>query len=672
MKLPLWWEEASAGRFEEMDLWLKQNGLGGELLPFSDLVKFERNELRPNRVIRRKEKLEVAEPKLSGTEAGREEPCYLDGEAVRLLESIPKEQFFFGPNFNGFKQAGGLDLFSGNYGVARQMVQNGCPWVLTYEWNRSSAEDLLQSSVRSELVKMLHLGCFRTLGAAPICSSFSVAVTPPVRSKKFPRGLPGLRHSMRAKVRAGNSHNDFVKDLVDLCELLGLTFFIENPDSSWWWRQKRWRRWRNSHSLETFRVCFCRFGTSWKKPTRVATNSVLAGRRMWCSCAQKHQQLRGTHPIRKIPWTLVAQPYPRGFSRMLALALNIGAGWCAAEKLNVGRCCRANTLRIGEATNPGPATRRPEVRGSLEEVQLVRPETMRMEAKLLNEFLGWCSQKITSCECGALFDVVPSFLGSALRTYADLMYQKGGALSNLRHLLLAVQRWKPACKPYLQEAWNMVARWELQVPVVHRTPIPEALVRAMCSLAWFYGWYSWVGTTILAFYGAGRLGEVIRCCREDLMLAADLLEARDRPCFLKLRSFKSLHRQPARILHMKVNDPVACKILHKVFVQMPLEQLLFAATHYQYRKRWNILLSVLEVGDAARLTPGGLRGGAAVHHYRAGRSINDVMWLLRLRNQQTLESYIQEVAALNTMAKFSPRTRSLISHFSNIFPFLAS
>ena len=101
-----------------------------------------------------------------------------------------------------------------------------------------------------------------------------------------------------------------------------------------------------------------------------------------------------------------------------------------------------------------------------------------------------------------------------------------------------------------------------------------------------------------------------------------------------------------------------------------LDNLLFAATHYQYRKRWNILLSVFEIDKAARLTPSGLRGGAAVHHYRAGRLIADVMWLLSLRNQETLESYIQEVAALNTMAKFSPRTRSLMSLFPTSSPFL--
>jgi hypothetical protein len=36
--------------------------------------------------------------------------------------------------------------------------------------------------------------------------------------------------------------------------------------------------------------------------------------------------------------------------------------------------------------------------------------------------------------------------------------------------------------------------------------------------------YAWVGATILAFYGAGRLGEMLRCCREDLVLPDDVVE----------------------------------------------------------------------------------------------------------------------------------------------------
>ena len=60
-----------------------------------------------------------------------------------------------------------------------------------------------------------------------------------------------------------------------------------------------------------------------------------------------------------------------------------------------------------------------------------------------------------------------------LRSYGDIMYQRGGALSNLRPLLLACQRWKPTCRPYMHQCWELVARWEAHQPVQHRTPLGE-------------------------------------------------------------------------------------------------------------------------------------------------------------------------------------------------------
>lgn len=246
---------------------------------------------------------------------------------------------------HGFFEAGALDLYSGRYGVAKQLIAYGAPWVLTFEWNRSAAENLLSEPLQQKILHMVRIKCFKSCGAAPICSSFSVAVTPPVRSSKHPRGIPGLRQSMREKVSEGNCHSDFVKDVVDEAETAECAYFVENPDSSWWWRQRRWKRWRPSWSEHLFRCCFCRFGTPWRKGTRFATNTRLAGVRMMCKCKKPHIQLRGMHPHKKIPWTLVAQPYPKGLCRLLAISLCQRAGWCRSERLNVAECSKAGPLR---------------------------------------------------------------------------------------------------------------------------------------------------------------------------------------------------------------------------------------------------------------------------------------------------------------------------------------
>eukprot|EP00435_Cladocopium_sp_Y103_P038687 s964_g10.t1 len=679
LPLPFWYDELAAGVFDGFDEWMAAVGAptGTSQLPFEDLCGSQDLDLRPaaceKRGKRREQQRSHETSSMSASPLPRRIRAAgsLSAEAREFLLSFPRAQFFFAEGVVDCLEPGGLDLFSGNYGVAKQMLKYGAPWVLTFEWQRSASEDLLAPVLREKLRRMIALGCFKTMGAAPICSSFSVAVTPPVRSCRYPRGIPGLRRSMQQKVKDGNSHSDFVRDAVDDCELHALAYFVENPDCSWWWRQRRWRRWRSSSSSSLFRCCFCRFGTPWRKATRFATNTRLSGCRMMCTCKQQHQRLRGGHPTRKIPWTLVAQPYPRGLCRLLAVALCQAAGWCRRERLNVAACSKTGNLRAGEAKNPGPRRRAPVRPGMvLAQVQLISGQTLALEARLLQSFCIWCSGWFGNADLEVFFSCAPKFLADALEVYAEWLYNHGGALSNLRHLILACQRWVPASRTFMSAPWDMVERWELMVPVRHRTPVPLNVVNAMCVYAWHLKWYSWVGATLLAFYGAGRLGEVLKCRREDLVLPEDVFEQLGSPVFLRLRSFKSKLRQPAKVQHMKVADPVASKLLTKIFKNMDLEEPLFGVSAYQYRKRWDQLLCILCIPSSFQLTPGGLRGGAAVYHYKNGKAIQDLLWLLRLRSQTTLESYLQEVAALNLFARLPPEARACIKNAADTFAFL--
>eukprot|EP00438_Fugacium_kawagutii_P001376 Skav232168 [mRNA] locus=scaffold1040:629053:640165:- [translate_table: standard] len=124
------------------------------------------------------------------------------------------------------------------------------------------------------------------------------------------------------------------------------------------------------------------------------------------------------------------------------------------------------------------------------------------------------------------------------------------------------------------------------------------------------------------------------------------------------------------VQRMKVTDVTASKLLSRIFKAVTQDEALFRASPYQYRKRWDLLLKTLGVPKHANLTPGGLRGGAAIWHYKAGKHIADLLWLMRLRSQATLEHYLQEVAALNAFASFSDRAKDAISSAASIFPFL--
>jgi hypothetical protein len=121
---------------------------------------------------------------------------------------------------------------------------------------------------------------------------------------------------------------------------------------------------------------------------------------------------------------------------------------------------------------------------------------------------------------------------------------------------------------------------------------------------------------------------------------------------------------------MKVIDTKATKVLSKTIESTPLDQPLFNASPYQYCKRWDQILQLLGIDMSFGLTPGGVRGAAAVYHYKAGKPIQDLLWLMRLRSQTTLESYLQEVSVLHLLAKLPNPTRTSIQCFAALFAFL--
>ena len=591
--------------------------------------------------------------------------------ALSILESFPLDQFVFGGDAPDFTRAGAIDLFSGCRGVAKAMVDAGAPWILTFDIDRGVSQDLLDDKLREKIRRLLKSGLVKSVGMAPICASFSKAVTPPVRSRKFPRGKPGLSKTMVAKVRAGNSHCDFCGEIIQLCQELRISYFLENPDSSWMWKQRGYESYDDPGSLQVFRLCFCRFGTPWRKATRIATSTRLRGLRMMCKCEKKHFPLRGFSRVHKKMWTKVAEPYPRGLARLLAISLCCQAGWCEQKRLNVAACSRARTLRPGEATNPGPRAHRAD-RGTLEDLPLLSGHTQALEAKQLSLFVEWCKRSIKSMEIDELFDKVPAYVGQCLRCYGDTLYQHGGALSNYRHCILALQRWKPLCRPYMHGPWELVRRWEFQEPVNHRPPTPEGVVKGLVALAWQFEWYDWCGVTLISFYGAGRLGEVIRCLRKDLIMPCDTIGEINHSCYLELRRFKSLYRQSSKIQHMKINDRYCVKLLTMIYGKCDGDDLLFSGSSDQYRRRWDFLLKSFAVDPSLKLTPGGLRGGAAVWAYRRGVPITQIQWNLRLRHQGTLESYIQETASLTIFSSLSPGSRTSFQRAALVFDWLHS
>ena len=224
----------------------------------------------------------------------------------------------------------------------------------------------MNKEVRGKIRALLTGGAVKHFSAAPTCASFSRAITPVVRSKLFPSGLPNLfkvQPNMVAKVAEGNSFCAWLSELVEICCILNILFWIENPDSSYLWLQPSFTEVAQHHSLKFYRCDFCFFGAKWRKRTKFCTNNgCLVEMKDLCRGGHTHVVLRGRSSFHKCSWTRLAEAYPRKLCSKLA--------WAAAYELAL--LPRRVHRRIGEAKNPGPRrTFRSRLSGDLEAVELI-------------------------------------------------------------------------------------------------------------------------------------------------------------------------------------------------------------------------------------------------------------------------------------------------------------
>ena len=84
------------------------------------------------------------------------------------------------------------------------------------------------------------------------------------------------------------------------------------------------------------------------------------------------------------------------------------------------------------------------------------------------------------------------------------------------------------------------------------------------------------------------------------------------------------------------------------------------------------LLKALLIPATLRFTPAGLRAGGTVSAYVHDVPIADILWRLRLKQLNTLENYLQEVAAATSLSSVTPECRDrILSAASQYQPLLS-
>ena len=238
-----------------------------------------------------------------------------------------------------------------------------------------------------------------------------------------------------------------------------------------------------------------------------------------------------------------------------------------------------------------------------------------------------------------------------------------------RHLIVWFQQNFPQQRQDLVTAWELLSRWEQVQPVTHRVPVPKLILDAILAVSMSWGWLRFAALTALAFHGAMRVGEPIVATREDLILPdeAALLQ---KVCFLRVSKPKPGRRGRGRVQHARLDDAGAVDLAVAAFSHLDPSEKLFAATASTYRRRWDRAAEALQIPASLEITPGGLRGGGAVFMYHRNLTVADILWRMRLKQQSTLESYLQETATITIIHQLPKKSLVSIKSAAAMLPFL--
>ena len=168
------------------------------------------------------------------------------------------------------------------------------------------------------------------------CTSFCIARdrNSQIRNRNSPLGLPISQLSPKQIITLKDGNETMYASLRMIREFdrLGLPWIVENPQTSRLWLCPGFVALMKQANVQFVVFHMCQFGSKWKKPTSIMTGNIpehmlrelrrtCSGRRGFCSrTGKRHLVLSGSSPS-GVPWTRIAQVYPRNLCVALAKLL---------------------------------------------------------------------------------------------------------------------------------------------------------------------------------------------------------------------------------------------------------------------------------------------------------------------------------------------------------------
>jgi hypothetical protein len=298
----------------------------------------------------------------------------------------------------------------------------------------------------------------------------------------------------------------------------------------------------------------------------------------------------------------------------------------------------------------------------------------------LFDLLLWCGTHHRPMPDDLLGDTAA--INTLLIDYVQDLFDRSGrsktGLRQARHAILALKTKHRHLRGSLRPAWDSVQSWQAVVPLQLRVPWDPLVVGGVFCHAMLQGfmldrsrahlWLPFGIGVLVMFFGMLRPGEFLRLDRQHVRVPADRPEAGLSHALLALVNPKNAAAM-GRLQTVLIEDDLAVSWLEWLVTDLAEGARLFPSSGPKFRELLHLSLKDLGLSGLG-LTPGGLRPGGATFRFRKGEEISRLRFTGRWRSLQSLEHYIQEVAAsmvLMNMPKRSLKLLQKLSRHSAIF-----
>ena len=167
---------------------------------------------------------------------------------------------------------------SASFGIDNFLVPSRTGPVIRLDLSLKASQHLVFQILNSDQLVFVWMAppCGTASRAREIALSNAQPGPRPLRSDEFPDGILGLQEHDAHRVQKANELYQFVTQICVVCTQKGLSWAVENPFSSLFWRTSFWTEAQSSCNPKYVHFHSCMYGAERKKFTTLAFLGMVA------------------------------------------------------------------------------------------------------------------------------------------------------------------------------------------------------------------------------------------------------------------------------------------------------------------------------------------------------------------------------------------------------------